>query len=167
MADSQPHMIENTGSTARDFCMLERNILSHLKLALLLSLLSFSVLLRARLVPTDGVEYSHKLGLPMATIQIIASIAAIAAGCWEYRCGFRDLRDMKAFLVSPGWVVHFTIKFTEITILQTTSGNHEHCGRNCIYHLYYPARRKRAVTLYRYGDNITRVPWEYSRTFDK
>lgn len=104
------HMVENTGSTARDFCMLERNILSHLKLALLLSLLSSSVLLRARLVPEpndtpqrdDG---DSRGGIPLASVQFIASLAAIVAGAWEYHSGYRDLRDMRAFLVATKFVL--------------------------------------------------------------
>ena len=49
--------IVNTGSTARDWCMLERNILSHIKLDLLLSLLS---LLRARLSGSDDDDDDSK-----------------------------------------------------------------------------------------------------------
>jgi hypothetical protein len=103
MSVYQPYVVENVGSTARDFCMLERNILSHLKLALLLSLLSSSVLLRARLVPTsDGADvpdYS-RYGFPMAAVQFVASLAAIVAGCWEYQRGYWDMRDMKAFFAT-------------------------------------------------------------------
>lgn len=83
--------------------MLERNILSHLKLALLLSLLSSSVILRVRLVPPNDsteVPQGSASGFPMAVIQFVASIAAIAAGWWEYQCGYRDLLNMRAFLVA-------------------------------------------------------------------
>lgn len=95
-------MVPNLGSTARDFCMLERNLLSHLKLALILSLLSSSLLLRVRLVPEDNEsEYEHpSASLPVACVQFFASLAAIAAGMWEYQCGYRDLRRMHAFLVA-------------------------------------------------------------------
>lgn len=90
--------------------MLERNILSHLKLALLLSLLSSSVLLRARLVPSDTGSVPmegppSKAGLPMAVVQLAASLAAILAGCWEYYSGYKDLRNMRAFLVATKFVV--------------------------------------------------------------
>ncbi|KAJ7155399.1 hypothetical protein C8R43DRAFT_999639 [Mycena crocata] len=98
-----PQMVENTGSAARDFCMLERNLLSHLKLALLLSLLSSSVLLRARLVPEDDPnpkEMSGTTGIIVATLQFTAALAAIAAGVWEYYCGYWDIRNMHAFLVA-------------------------------------------------------------------
>lgn len=87
--------------------MLERNLLSHLKLALLLSLLSSSLLLRARLVPEPGdpsPETEDKTGLPLAVVQIVASLAAIIAGIWEYHSGYRDLRNMRAFLVAAKYV---------------------------------------------------------------
>ncbi|GLB41824.1 hypothetical protein LshimejAT787_1004240 [Lyophyllum shimeji] len=96
------HEVENTGSAARDFCMLERNLLSHLKLALLLSLLSSSLILRARLVPdpTDhSSEIESKASLPLASVQLAAALVTIVAGYWEYESGCRDLRSMTAFLV--------------------------------------------------------------------
>ena len=36
----------------------------------------------------------------MATLQMLAALAAIIAGTWEYWTGNRDLRQMKAFLAS-------------------------------------------------------------------
>ncbi|KAJ7668324.1 hypothetical protein B0H17DRAFT_1087775 [Mycena rosella] len=94
-------MVENAGSAARDFCMLERNLLSHLKLALLLSLLSSSVLLRARLVPDDTpTSMTGTTGLVVASLQFAAAIAAIVAGIWEYYYGYNDIRRMHAFLVA-------------------------------------------------------------------
>ncbi|KAG6812773.1 hypothetical protein H0H92_000543 [Tricholoma furcatifolium] len=95
------HIVPNSGSTARDFCMLERNLLSHLKLALLLSLLSSSLLLRARLVPEpDGApDKEDSTSFPLACVELVASLATIIAGVWEYQTGYRDLRDMRAFLV--------------------------------------------------------------------
>ncbi|KAF8906221.1 hypothetical protein CPB84DRAFT_1770259 [Gymnopilus junonius] len=93
-----PHLIENTGSTARDFCMLERNILSHLKLALLLSLLSSSLLLHARLVP-DHEQHSGS-NIPLASVEYGAAMAAIVGGVWEYYNGYNDLRHTRAFLAA-------------------------------------------------------------------
>ncbi|KAF7308792.1 hypothetical protein MKEN_01078600 [Mycena kentingensis (nom. inval.)] len=94
-------LIENTGSAARDFCMLERNLLSHLKLALLLSLLSSSVLLRARLVPEDKPTHlSGSMGTAVASLQFSAAIVAVIAGGYEYYYGYDDLRKMHAFLVA-------------------------------------------------------------------
>lgn len=87
--------------------MLERNILSHLKLAILLSLLSSAILLHARLPsPSDSDSREEepssgsKAGLTMATLEMVAALAVIAAGVWEYWCGERDLRNMRAFLVA-------------------------------------------------------------------
>ena len=83
--------------------MLERNILSHFKLALLLSLLSSAVLLHARLptpminAPNNG--SSNGARIPVAAVHLIAALAVIGAGVWEYWSGNKDLRDMRAFLV--------------------------------------------------------------------
>lgn len=99
-----PTLIENNGSTARDYCMFERNFLSHAKLALLLTLISSSVLLHARLdSPTNPEEHGHdKLGIPLASLEIIAAFAVIGSGLWEYESGIRDMRIRRAFLHSAG-----------------------------------------------------------------
>lgn len=104
----QSHMIENTGSTARDFCMLERNILSHLKLALLLSLLSSSLLLQVRLVPGQDKEKSKSSGIPLASVEFFAALAAVVGGVWEYYSGYWDLRKSRAFLVAVKCVCQST-----------------------------------------------------------
>jgi hypothetical protein len=99
--------------------MLERNVLAHLKLgkplnhvlqvsssdssiALLLSLLSSSALLKARLPDsTDGsASSSSKAGVPIAIVQMIASIAIIGAAYYEYTSNMRAMRNMRAFLVA-------------------------------------------------------------------
>ncbi|KAJ7623220.1 hypothetical protein FB45DRAFT_924935 [Roridomyces roridus] len=103
-------LLTNTGSNARDFCMLERNLLSHLKLALLLSLLSSSILLRARLVPDESEAHSKlsgSTGIAVASMQFGAALAALGAGVWEYYSGYNDLRNMHAFLagVKPHFVI--------------------------------------------------------------
>ena len=91
-------LVENSGSAARDYCMLERNILSHLKLGLLLSLLSSSLLLDARLVPQIGHQASRSL--PLASVEFTAAMLCIAAGAWEYYNGYHDLKHTRAFLVA-------------------------------------------------------------------
>ena len=94
-----PTPIENHGSTARDYCMLERNYLSHAKLALLLMLISSSVLLRARLdSPSD--PKNHWNGIPLAAVEIISAFVVIGSGLWEYESGMRDMRGRRAFLLS-------------------------------------------------------------------
>ena len=92
----------NSASTARDFCMLERNILSHLKLALLLSLLSSSLLLQARLVPSTDGQTNGSIAL--ASLQFVIAIACISIGLWEYFRGFQDMRMARAFLTTPKFV---------------------------------------------------------------
>lgn len=87
--------------------MLERNILSHIKLALLLSLLSSSLLLQVRLVPS-AIEQSD---IPLASLQFVAAIACISVGLWEYFMGFQDMRIARAFLTSPKFV-YLVIFFT-------------------------------------------------------
>ena len=93
----------NSASTARDFCMLERNILSHLKLALLLSLLSSSLLLQARLVPSTS-ELNNPSSIPLASLLFVAALACISIGVWEYFRGFRDMTMARAFLTTPKFV---------------------------------------------------------------
>lgn len=96
-------LVENAGSVARDFCMLERNILSHLKLALLLSLLSSSLLLQTRLIPGKEQEHDATSEIPLACVQFLAAIAAICAGVWEYYTGYWDFRKMKALLTADNF----------------------------------------------------------------
>jgi hypothetical protein len=98
-------LLENQGSTARDHCMLERNFLSHAKLALLLVLLASSVLLRARLPGPDRPKEhedhpNYGFGIPLASIQCAAALVVIGAGYWEYESGMRDLHVRRGFLLS-------------------------------------------------------------------
>lgn len=123
-----PSVVDNVGSAARDYCMLERNVLAYFKLgeplnnvtgpslhihhanpALLLSLLSSSVLLKARIPDPSkngSTEWPSKAGIPMATFQMVASLAAIAGGFYAYYSDMRAMRNMRAFLVATKFV-HF------------------------------------------------------------
>ncbi|KAL1944900.1 hypothetical protein VTO73DRAFT_2520 [Trametes versicolor] len=78
-----PKEQEIVGSAGIDFAMLERNLLSHLRLAVLLSLLSSSLLLHTRLLtpsdPGSAQTPASKTGLATAIIEVIAAVAAIAA----------------------------------------------------------------------------------------
>jgi hypothetical protein len=86
--------------------MLERNFLSHLKLGLLLALLSFSILLHTNLVEEEPDDDSTlKSRTIIAAVQIVAALAAIGAGYWEYASGCKDLIAMRAFLVNEKSVV--------------------------------------------------------------
>lgn len=77
--------------------MLERNILSHLKLGLLLSVLSSSLLLQARLVPQS--PYQSSGSMAVACIEFAAGVLCFAAGAWEYYNGYQDLKQVRAFMV--------------------------------------------------------------------
>lgn len=102
-----PKQRENTGSAARDFAMLERNLLSHLRLAALLMLLASSVLLSARLPSSsepEGTAPHSAAQIPLASIQVAAALTAIGAGIWEYRRGYKDMKDMKGFLLASKYV---------------------------------------------------------------
>ncbi|KAJ3919693.1 hypothetical protein F5877DRAFT_39653 [Lentinula edodes] len=112
-------VIQNTGSTARDFCFLERNVLSHLKLALLFSVLSSSLILHARLVP-DANEKTNgsSFNIPLSGLQFVASLLAIAGGLWEYFNGYRDLLDMRAFLA--GTKSHMAIMVAIVAVVLVT-----------------------------------------------
>jgi len=93
--------LEVVGSTVRDFCMLERNFLSHLKLVLLLMLLSSSALLGTRLSgPSSDAGDQGALGKasqPVAILQFLAALATVAAAIWEYHSGVKDLLRVRAF----------------------------------------------------------------------
>ncbi len=97
-----PTSIENYGSTTRDYCMLERNFLAHAKLALLLMLVSSSVLLQARLESPANPEKhgSNKFGIPLAAIEVVSAFIVIGSGLWQYESGTRDMRARRAFLLS-------------------------------------------------------------------
>ena len=96
-------ILPNVGSSARDFCMLERNFLSHIKLALLLLLLFSSTVLQARLSGVDPSASSSRpsdISIALASLQLAAALCLVLGGFWEYESGFRDMRNMRAFLVS-------------------------------------------------------------------
>ncbi|KDQ61377.1 hypothetical protein JAAARDRAFT_171555 [Jaapia argillacea MUCL 33604] len=115
-----PLEVHNVGSAARDFCMIERNLLSHFKLALLLSLISSSVLLRAKLTsdeaPASG--SGKDAALPMATLQMVAALISVGAGLWEYQTSCQDLRDERAFLAATK--PHFAIMTIVAGVVLTT-----------------------------------------------
>ncbi|KAG1876426.1 hypothetical protein DFJ58DRAFT_694091 [Suillus subalutaceus] len=108
------------GSTVRDFCMLERNFLSHIKLVLLLLLMFASALLGIRLPGPPGTGQSESLGsfsLPLAILQFIAALLTIAAAYWEYHTGLDDLMKVRAFVVHR---VHHIIMAAVTLIIMAT-----------------------------------------------
>lgn len=79
--------------------MLERNILSHIKLALLLTLLGSSLLLNARLVPSSEQAKEASESIAWASVEFATAMVCIAAGAWEYYCGYKDLTNSRAFMI--------------------------------------------------------------------
>ncbi|GBE86643.1 hypothetical protein BKA93DRAFT_823392 [Sparassis latifolia] len=104
-----PTEVAIRGSTVRDFQMLERNLLSHVRLAILISLLSSSLLLNARLPnpnrPPPVSAPPSNVAVAVAVIQVVAALTIIAAGIWEYQRSYDDLRQMRGFLLST--TIHF------------------------------------------------------------
>ncbi|CCL98602.1 uncharacterized protein FIBRA_00604 [Fibroporia radiculosa] len=115
-----PAFVENSGSTSRDYLMLERNLLSHVKLAMLLSLLSSSVILKARLSndPDATVGDPTQIQVPIASIEFGAALCAIGAGVFQYYSYSKDIRDMRGFLVSSK--THFAIMVVVAATVFTT-----------------------------------------------
>lgn len=121
MATTMPAVVvDNVGSAARDFCMLERNALSHFRLSLLLSLLASSVLLRVQipLPDAENIEYNSKLAVPMASLLFTCSLAVLFAGLLEYFSGQTDLRIMRPFLRTTRLHAHmlFVLAFIILAI---------------------------------------------------
>ncbi|KAH7890794.1 hypothetical protein F5I97DRAFT_1838804, partial [Phlebopus sp. FC_14] len=114
-----PLSLEVTGSTVRDFCMLERNFLSHLKLVLLLILLSSSALLGIRL-PGPSQSDLSKASSSLAILLLVAALVTIAAALWEYHSGVKDLLRVRAFLMVTK--VHYALMAVVSMIIIATSG---------------------------------------------
>ncbi|KAI0792191.1 hypothetical protein C8Q75DRAFT_805222 [Abortiporus biennis] len=99
-------LVKIEGSNARDYPMFERNLLTHLRFAMILSMLAGSILLHARLPspdsssPTNGSTEKWKGDIPLASILVGSSVTAIVVGMWEYYRGCQDIRDNRAFLVT-------------------------------------------------------------------
>ncbi|KAI6094369.1 hypothetical protein EDD16DRAFT_1686184 [Pisolithus croceorrhizus] len=89
-----PQYAEITGSTVRDFCMLERNYLSHFKLVLLLCCFCVPRCWVAAYLLHQSDENSHAsmggVRLPVATLLYIAALLTITAA---------SLLKVRAFLV--------------------------------------------------------------------
>ncbi|KAI0717981.1 hypothetical protein C8T65DRAFT_571207 [Cerioporus squamosus] len=97
-----PVLQEIRVSEGRDYAMLERNLLSHIRLAVLLSLLSASLLLDARLPTPSEPGSAHTprstMGLAIAVIEVGAALVTVAAGVWEYWQGYADMKAQRGFL---------------------------------------------------------------------
>ncbi|CAE6435821.1 unnamed protein product [Rhizoctonia solani] len=108
---SSSSFVPNTGSTARDYCTIERTLLSFSRLGLVLFVLSASLLLKARLPgpENDDTETGGAAALPLGTIYILASVLAIISGWMGYESDLKGLREERAFV--GGY------KFTEIFVV--------------------------------------------------
>ncbi|KAI0078704.1 hypothetical protein K474DRAFT_1706269 [Panus rudis PR-1116 ss-1] len=93
-----PQLLKIRGSDARDYAMLERNLLTHLRFATVLILLAASVVLNVRLPQTSGPAPVLAPGVALASLHVAAALICIVAGIWEYQRSFKEIRDMKAFL---------------------------------------------------------------------
>lgn len=127
------------GSTVRDFCMLERNFLAHIKLVLLFSILSSSVLLGIRLPGPPDTEQSDSLGsaaLPIGVLQFIAAVLTVAAALWEYHTGLDDLIEVRAFLTSTRLVSATQYCTRADGSLQNTPYHNGSCDCHSHDHLY-------------------------------
>ena len=113
--------------------MLERNLLSHLKLGVLLSLLSASIFLRTRLISepgeSDPIPDQTHAGPLLASVQSVAALAALVAGYWQYYSHYRDLYYSRAFLVNNKYVSDFCRYLHSSRVLQTAFGDHDSSSR--------------------------------------
>ncbi|KAG8970827.1 hypothetical protein FRC03_000044 [Tulasnella sp. 419] len=99
----QRDVVENKGSTARDYCAMERTYLSHIRFGLVLLLLSSSLLLRARLPPPQSESEEHKevgnlLSVALGSVYFVASMLVITMGWIWYEHGLRGLRRDLGFI---------------------------------------------------------------------
>lgn len=119
---ARPPLYENTGSTARDYLMLERNLLTHLKLALLLSIVAASVILKAKLVPStedaSQTEGERPQWLALASFEFAAALFTIGAALWQYYDASDDMRTARPFMESSR--VHTAIMTGVVVVIFTT-----------------------------------------------
>ncbi|KIM21732.1 hypothetical protein M408DRAFT_47848, partial [Serendipita vermifera MAFF 305830] len=94
--------VDNVGSEARDFCAIERTYLSHIRLGLLLSLLSAAILLNARLPDptTESNPSIHPYTITLGSLYFVASILGLGAALFNYEKLWKGLKDGAAFVQS-------------------------------------------------------------------
>jgi hypothetical protein len=96
--------IVNSASVARDYAMLERNILAHVKLALLLSLSSTALVLHiqlpAQIAETPDVTKLQNTSFPLSIVLFIAGVITVFIGCGDYISNYIDMMSDNAFLVA-------------------------------------------------------------------
>jgi len=113
----RPVHVDNIASEARDFCAIERTYLSHLRLGVVLTLLSASILLNARLPApnADGdptSDHDQLQGLRFGSLYFAAALAAFFGGLLNYDKLWSGMKNGRAFVQSPRF---YTIILTLIS----------------------------------------------------
>jgi len=106
MLQIRPVHVDNIGSEARDFCAIERTYLSHIRLGLVLALLSTSILLNARLPgpngDNDSIGGGNQLqGLRFGSLYFVAALATLFGGLINYDKLWSGMQTGRAFVQSP------------------------------------------------------------------
>lgn len=80
--------------------MLERNLLAHIRLGMLLTTLTASILMQAKLVPqSEQEEAKAKYSpIPFASVEFACAILCAIAGVTEYQSGYQDFLTSRPFL---------------------------------------------------------------------
>ncbi|KIY53361.1 hypothetical protein FISHEDRAFT_13189, partial [Fistulina hepatica ATCC 64428] len=84
---------ENVGSTTRDFLMIERNVLAHLRLALTLFFLACSTLV------VHSSIWGRDASVALASVEMFAAVLAIIAGAYQYERMYRAVSGWRAFIL--------------------------------------------------------------------
>jgi len=97
--------IVNNASAARDYAMLERNILAHLKLAVLLSVLSASLFLHAPppsqiVEPPADAPNLQNASYPLSIALFVVGVLTALIGCGDYIFNYMNMTKRAAFLVA-------------------------------------------------------------------
>jgi len=102
---------------------IERTLLTYLRLGLLLSLLSSSLLLHARIPNPEGeaeLDNDKRVAIPLGSIYFVAAIAALLVGWWKYEESWRGLRDGKGFIEgSQSAIVETVVVLIVILVIGT------------------------------------------------
>lgn len=125
MVREQQWFIEAVNHFNSSLIAIERTYLSHLRLAVVLALLSASILLNTRLPDPDAdgdstVSDSQLHGLTFGSLFFVASLAALFGGMINYDKLWSGMKSGKAFVQSP------KSEFLSFTKLQCAGTNEIH-----------------------------------------
>jgi len=96
-----PSIVPNIGSAARDYCTIERTLLSYARLGLILFVLSASLLLQARIPDPEDENPAEPDDLetfPLGVVYFAASILALGAGWIGYESDLKGLLEERGFV---------------------------------------------------------------------